>query len=151
MLSRYLNARFEPLLCLETLGSLALREDFRHYLCENQTAIFEFLVLCVQNPSPATTPDPGSRGESRASAGGGGAGGSPVAIQRAAAKCLANLSLANSSARIREWARKKFWCVGVPANHTKDEIPPPQPDPSRSLFGPAESGSWAGLGPAAGS
>lgn len=64
-----------PLLCLEVLGTSALKEDFRVYLA-NQQSLTKFLVHCCLQPESCKGSD-------------------ALAIQRAASRCLANLGVSS--------------------------------------------------------
>ncbi|CAJ1343625.1 unnamed protein product, partial [Effrenium voratum] len=73
-----------PLACLDILGTLALKEDFRNYF-SSQLSLLKFLAHCCQ---PDKTPSPS---------------GDQLAVQRAASRCLAHLA---SLPAVRDWARK---------------------------------------------
>jgi len=80
-----------PLLCIDIMGALALREHFRNFL-SSQTSFLQLLAHCCQQPDAvATTRSKGSPQPD------------PIELQRSAARCLANLS---SHASVREWARR---------------------------------------------
>jgi len=64
-----------PLLCLEVLGTSALKEDFRSYLATQQS-LTKFLTHCCLQPESCRGSD-------------------PLAVQRAASRCLANLGAVN--------------------------------------------------------
>eukprot|EP00434_Breviolum_minutum_P020680 symbB.v1.2.018234.t1/scaffold1444.1/size126574/3 len=64
-----------PLLCLEVLGTSALKEDFRSYLATQQS-LTKFLTHCCLQPDSCRGSD-------------------PLAVQRAASRCLANLGAVN--------------------------------------------------------
>mmetsp|Transcript_83004 Transcript_83004/g.231661 ORF Transcript_83004/g.231661 Transcript_83004/m.231661 type:complete len:647 (+) Transcript_83004:88-2028(+) len=81
----------QPLLCLDVLGALALKEHFRFFFC-TQTSLLHFISLCCEQPgavlSSAVKVVDGDQA---------------LALQRSAARCLANLS-AHPAAR--DWARR---------------------------------------------
>lgn len=80
----------QPLLCLEVLAALSLKASYRVFFCE-QPALLQLLAHCCQQ----------SAGVSAAA--GGAEKSDPAALQRAAARCLANLS---AHAPTRDWVRR---------------------------------------------
>lgn len=77
-----------PLACLDILGTLALKEDFRQFFA-NQASLLKFLAHCCTQPEACAVRGAESH--------------SPVALQRAACRCMANLA---SQPEVRDWARQ---------------------------------------------
>ncbi|CAE6937669.1 APX7 [Symbiodinium natans] len=76
-----------PLACLDILGTLVLKEDFRRFFA-SQASLLKFLAHCC------TQPEVCARGtESQG----------PLSLQRAACRCLANLA---SQPEVRDWAKQ---------------------------------------------
>merc|ERR1712232_162331 len=80
-----------PLLCIDIMGALALREHFRNFL-STQTSFLQLLAHCCQQPDAVATNTSKSYTQP-----------DPTELQRSAARCLANLS---SHSSVREWARR---------------------------------------------
>jgi len=81
----------QPLLCLDILGALSLRDHFRNFL-STETSLLQFLAHCCHQPAAAAASTTNSKQQPEA-----------VELQRSAARCLANLS---AHITVREWARR---------------------------------------------
>lgn len=94
----------QPLLCLDALAVMALREDFRSYF-STQNALLQFLVHCCLQPGAVSANAPAVAAAAPGGGGAGGSGNEAVAFQRSACRCLANLSPHPAT---REWIRKSL-------------------------------------------
>eukprot|EP00928_Gymnodinium_smaydae_P072977 TRINITY_DN56252_c0_g1_i1.p1 TRINITY_DN56252_c0_g1~~TRINITY_DN56252_c0_g1_i1.p1 ORF type:complete len:755 (+),score=193.07 TRINITY_DN56252_c0_g1_i1:66-2267(+) len=137
----------QPLLCLDVLASLALKEHFREFLC-TQTSLLRFLAHCCEQPAAAASAS--SVATEAYSVNGrtsGAASQAPsadaAALQRTAARCLANLcvhpvardwvrhspGLRGALARAEDLATKTYLGVALGTG------PPPDPAPNSSSAG----------------
>jgi len=91
-----------PLICLDILGALALKDHFRSFL-GTQTSLLKFLAHCCHQPVAAAASNTGVGYQQPEAA----------ELQRAAAKCLAHLS---SHAAVRDWAQGSTSLRGTLAN-----------------------------------
>jgi len=86
----------QPLLCLNVLAALALKEDFRIFFGA-QASLLQLLAHLCQRPGATSAAGPAP-------------GVDVVVLQRAAARCLANLSPLPAA---RDWVRRSapFWAA----------------------------------------
>eukprot|EP00747_Dinoflagellata_sp_TGD_P185217 gnl/TRDRNA2_/TRDRNA2_41641_c0_seq1.p1 gnl/TRDRNA2_/TRDRNA2_41641_c0~~gnl/TRDRNA2_/TRDRNA2_41641_c0_seq1.p1 ORF type:complete len:671 (-),score=95.72 gnl/TRDRNA2_/TRDRNA2_41641_c0_seq1:76-2055(-) len=91
----------QPLLCLDVLAALALKDSYRSFLC-TQTSLLQLLVHFCHQPAAVAMAAAKSQANATVSTEAG-ASMEPAVLQRLAAKCLANLSTHPTA---REWARQ---------------------------------------------